>query len=121
MTMSEKIAVNHWGSHPDNDNDDCYSGDEFDTIADAIRFYMENPTDMGVEYIEIDLPDETLKMYNIERVRKNPKFIPHKEDDNDDWRREIAMQEGMGRGVEAYNEAMGYELWDSEEYRSDED
>ena len=25
-----------------------------------------------------------------------------------EWRREIAMQEGMGHGVEAYNDAMGY-------------
>jgi len=26
----------------------------------------------------------------------------------DDWRREIAMEEGMLQGVEAYNETMGY-------------
>jgi len=116
MTMS-KISVNHWGSHPDLDNDDCYTGDEFDTIADAIKFYMECPSDSDVEYIEIDLPDETLKMYNIERCRKNPKFRPHKkDDDDDDWKREIAMQAGMEMGIHAYNDHMGY---DSEEYPGD--
>lgn len=30
------------------------------------------------------------------------------EDDDDDWKREIAMQAGMGGGCIAYNEVMGY-------------
>jgi hypothetical protein len=110
----EKISVLHWGSHPDLDNDDCFTGDEFDTVADAIKFYMQDPSDSSVGYIEIDLSDDILKMYNIERVRKNPNYISRKRDDNDDdWKREIAMQAGMGMGIDAYNDAMGY---NSEEY-----
>jgi hypothetical protein len=112
--MMSKISINYWGSHPDLDNDDCFGGNEFDSIADAIQFYMEDPSDSSVEYIEIDLSDDVLKMYNIERMRKNPNFIPPNRDD--DWKREIAMQAGMEMGVEAYNDYMGY---DSEEYHCD--
>ncbi len=35
---------------------------------------------------------------------------------DDDWRREIATQAGMGLGVEAYNDAMGYSVETYEDY-----
>lgn len=105
------IAVNHWGSHPDLENDDCYCGEDFTNEADAVAFYKTDPSDSSVAFIEIDLSDEDCKRLGIERVRKNPKFIPSK--DSGSWQREIAMQAGMLGGVHAYNDAMGY---DSEEY-----
>jgi hypothetical protein len=117
----EKIAVNHWGSHPDMDNDDCFTGDEFSTIDDAIAFYLQDPTDSSVEYIEIDLDDKILRAHGIVRFRKSGNFIPYNRNDNynDEWKRELANEAGMLGGVDAYNDMMGYECGDprdNEEY-----
>lgn len=105
------IAVNHWGSHPDLDNDDCITGEDFKTEAEAVAFYGMDPFDSSVEYIEIDISDEDCKRLGIERCRKNPGFVPSV--DSGSWQREIANEAGMLGGVHAYNDAMGY---DSEEY-----
>ena len=37
-----------------------------------------------------------------------PGAWPEASDDDDEWRREIAREEGMLGGCEAYNEVMGY-------------
>ena len=120
IATTQRVAVNHWGSHPDEENDDCHTGEDFHTIADAIRFYMTDPKDSSVAWIEIDLSDDILKQYNIKRCRKNPLHIaatmlPSVEDKSFDreWQQEIANEAGMLGGVHAYNDAMGY---DSEEY-----
>jgi hypothetical protein len=34
---------------------------------------------------------------------------PRNDEDDGDWQREFAMQAGMGLGIAAYNEAMGYD------------
>ena len=108
------VAVNFWQSHPDEDNDDCYGGQDFDNIADAIKFYMTDPTDTSVQWIEIDLSDNLLKQYNIKRYRKNKNFVlPSITTEDDEWKRECATQAGMEFGVAGYNDYMGY---DSEEY-----
>jgi hypothetical protein len=42
-------------------------------------------------------------------AREEPEAPEEKDDAGDrEWRREIAMQEGMAHGVEAYNDAMGW-------------
>ncbi len=36
--MTQKIgsfSVNEWGSHPDEGNDDCWNGSDFDTLEQA--------------------------------------------------------------------------------------
>lgn len=113
--MSKPYAVNLWGSHPDAGNDDCWTGDEFDSLEEALSVYhnpfsyftREAPT--GVAYIEIDgLTDDELKSRGLERCRKNPIHKPSRKDDRE-WRSEMAHQAGMGLGIEAYNEAMGYD------------
>ena len=38
----------------------------------------------------------------------------HYDADDDDWRREIAMEAGMLGGINAYNEAMGCDLSDDD-------
>lgn len=92
-------AVNHWGSHPSKDNDDCYDGKDFDAYGEAIDFYN---TDAGrdVEYIEFDGPGVYL-------IRRNPEFNPTK-DDYSAERSEAAMQAGMAFGCQGYNDVMGY-------------
>lgn len=102
------ISVSHWMSHPDLDNDDCSTGEDFATEAEAVAFYNEDPCDRSVEYIEIDLPDADLQRLGIDRVRVSPNFRPSKKRDSGSWQREIAMEAGMLGGVDAYNDAMGY-------------
>lgn len=105
------IAVSHWGSHPDLDNDDCFCGEDFDNEAAAVAYYKKDPTDTSVEYIEIDLSEMDCLRLGIERCRKNPNHIPSR--DSGSWQREQAMQAGMEFGVHGFNDAMGY---DSEEW-----
>ena len=102
-------SVLHWGSHPDEDNDDCYTGEDFSSKDDAIAAFKVDADDTSVAYIEIDgLTDAELSDMGLERVRKNPHHIPCKDDGDDEWRREIAREEGMLQGVDAYNEVMGW-------------
>ncbi len=122
--MREKqFSVNYWGSHPDADNDDCYTGEDFDSKEEAIAFFkceVQDPPNMPgyyhscVAFIEIDgLEDSELQEAGIERVRPNPHHKPEpKSPDSGSWQREIAMQAGMEMGIHAYNDAMGF---DSEE------
>lgn len=106
--MNDKpYSVNHWGSHPDEGNDDCWTGWDFATLAEA-EAEFNNPTfiaytdfERGVAYIQMDGPD-------IYRVRKNPGFKPSPEPSDREWRREIAMEEGMLNGIDSYNDWMGY-------------
>jgi len=106
---NKPYGVLHWGSHPDNNNDDCYTGQGFDSASDALAAFKADPEDSSVAFIEIDgLTEEELVMYGIGRVRKNPNFKPSHSND-DDWKREQAMQAGMEFGIDAYNEMMGYD------------
>ena len=45
--------------------------------------------------------------YMVE-VPKKPRAVKAKKKDDADWRREMAMEAGMGLGLEAYNDAMGW-------------
>ena len=40
----------------------------------------------------------------------------HYDADDDDWRREMAMEAGMLGGINAYNEAMGCDLSDPDDF-----
>ena len=119
MSEADKqYSVNYWGSHPDQDNDDCYTGEDFKTKEEALAYFngevQDPPNRPGyyyscVAFIEIDgLEDSELAELGIERVRKNPNYKPEKDDFSAD-RSEYAMQQGMGLGIDAYNEAMGYD------------
>jgi len=107
------ISVSHWCSHPDLDNDDCSTGEDFATEAEALAYYNTDPEDTGIEYIEIDISDAACNRLGITRCRKSGNYVPSKDTDDGEWKRENAMQAGMAFGVHGYNDAMGY---DSEEY-----
>jgi len=91
-------SVNFWGSHPDDDNDDCWTGEDFATLAEAERAFAAGSDDLDNCFVQIDGP-------GVHRVRKLREPRPV---DRDEWRREIAREEGMLGGCAAYNEVMGY-------------
>lgn len=102
--------VNLWESHPDNGNDDCSTGRDFDTLEEARAcianfdahfnpiYYRDTP------FIELDGPDvhEVIQRPGV-KVRK-------KEDVDREWQKEQAMEAGMLHGTEGYNEVMGCEV-----------
>jgi hypothetical protein len=105
-------SVNFWGSHPDAGNDDCYSGEDYVELYEAMNAFTAEVDDTSVRFIELtNVPwvDDVLA------VRPNPDHVPSDPDDNDDWKREIAQQAGMGLGIDAYNDAMGAPM-DRREY-----
>lgn len=96
-------SVNTWDGPPGTDNC-CNSGIDFASLAAAKECYR-NPADFFAEvvrgtWIELVGPD-------VEVMRRD---MPETEaeDDVSGWIKEISMQCGMGFGVGAYNEAMGY-------------
>jgi hypothetical protein len=102
------FSVNLWGSDPEEENDDCHTGEDFATLEEAEACF-QNPWDTfsksyyrGCTHtIELDGPE-------VYKTRLNASFKPS-EDNDSAWQREQAMQAGMGFGVEAYNEIMGYD------------
>lgn len=101
------FAVNLWCSHPDEDNDDCQSGDDFNTLAEAEKAYEASVSDRAA-FVELKGP-------GVRRVRANPDYdakavARERAQDDADWRHEQAMEAGMLHGVEAYNEVMGCEV-----------
>ncbi len=93
-------AVNYWGSKPGT-NDDCWCGHDYESREEAEAAF-EAPVlknfNSCTAWVELDGPD-------VHKERENPDFRPVREDD-DDWRQEIAMQAGMGLGIQAYNDHM---------------
>ncbi|MHC4296448.1 MAG: hypothetical protein ACYS7Y_04035 [Planctomycetota bacterium] len=94
-----KIEVNYWGSHPDECNDDCWSGEDFDNLDDALAAYnkpvLHAYCQRSTAFIEITGPE-------IREVRPNPNYRPQPVDD--DWRREAQMQSAMAHGCDGWND-----------------
>ena len=58
------FAVNLWGSHPDDDNDDCYTGQDFlngvmanEVFNNPWLVFDENINSSCTMYIELVTPD----------------------------------------------------------------
>lgn len=108
MTHTSKpFCVRLWGSHPDAGNDDCHSDSDHDSLEEAERVF-EAPSHYYVHFLELTGPE------GLRRVRENPSHDPKRRAreaarDDADWRREQAMQAGMGLGIDAYNDEMGYD------------
>ena len=102
-------SVNLWGSDPQEGNDDCHTGDDFATREEAMAAFLNPWSVFNRTYyeactavFEIDGPD-------VYETRDNPEHTPSNDDGfDDDWRREIAHQAGMGLGIQAYNDEMGW-------------
>lgn len=97
--------VTHWGSDPAEGNDDCYEGWEFSSLDEAME-KLQAEARYHVAYVQLVGPNE-------QYIRKNDKFDAERRAadarrDQEEWRREIAMQAGMGLGCDAYNDEMGW-------------
>ena len=111
--------VTLWGSRPGT-NDDCETGIAFETLAEARRCFDEpkryfNLDCVSTAYIALS------RNYSLNgksfadelAVRQNPDYdadrAARSEKQYEEMaRREQAMQAGMGMGIDAYNDYMGY-------------
>jgi hypothetical protein len=104
--MPHPYAVNHWCSHPNLQNDDCQTGEDFPTLEEAEEAFAKGSTDYAVEFIQLAGP-------GVGKIAPNPNYdarrvARERRQADREERREQAMQAGMGLGVEAYNETMGW-------------
>ncbi len=113
--MEKAFSVNLWRTHPDQENDDCYTGESFDTLEQAMECFFNLDKHFDMVYYRV-CPFVELDGPGIHGVMERPGVAKaaKKEAAMDDAaeRSEYAMQQGMGLGIHAYNEAMG---GDSEE------
>lgn len=103
-------SVLYWGSHPDAENDDCWTGLDFETQEAALAQFQSdaNPFTAPVEpafmtlscaFLEIDGPD-------VHEVRANPLYNSRATKreralDDAEWQSEITWQNRMAFGIEA--------------------
>lgn len=113
---SKTYAVNFWCSHPDLEQDDCATGEDFADLATALAFFnlpisdaLATWTECETRYIshvQLDGPDVSqvreVATYDAESIRKERDL-----DDRNDSQ-EYATQMGMAYGTAGYNDAMGY-------------
>lgn len=126
--LAKPYSVNCWGSHPDDGNDDCWSGEDFATLTEAeaaaanwreiFGFVVGETTHVEIvawtghvmgglmEYERISV---TQVVSDEEIQHRAKRDRERSERDSRQWRHEIAMQAGMGTGIDAYNETMGWD------------
>ena len=101
-----------FGSNPAEDNDDLWTGVDFETMVEAQKFF-HNPTfpphcpSEIVDYIVLAKAtnDGMDVHYTHFESYRNPDFNPkHSEDFEDAWRSEARMQSGMAFGVQGWND-----------------
>ncbi len=93
--------VELWGSHPDEGNDDCWCGTDHATLEVARKVYETKCEEVADGCVELVGPD--VREVHDTGVRR-------KAEDSGTWQREMAMEAGMLHGVDAYNEAMGWDM-----------
>jgi hypothetical protein len=109
LEEKKMFTVNLWGSHPDHNNDDCWTGYDCETLEEALdclnnpwKYFDKDRDCDGTAYFELDSEER-------HELVGNPEFNERLyEDDCRDWKQEFAMQNGMAFGVDGYNDAMGY-------------
>ena len=107
---SKPFSVCLWGSHPDKGNDDCWTGEDYGTLAEA-ESVLANPWGTFLKSSNnVDTAFFTLEGPGIDRkVVQNPDYNPRKRSDDDSAERsERAMQAGMAFGCDGYNDEMGW-------------
>lgn len=108
MVMNKPYSVSLWDTHPDLDEDTCNTGDDFATLEEARKCIANIDAHFDARYFG-STPYIMLDGPNVHEVIVRQNALSRKEaEDNDSWKREIAMQAGMAGGCEAYNDVMGY-------------
>lgn len=109
-----------FGSHPDKENDDCWTGEDYATLEEAqacVASFLAGEDPKGWKEGSASYYLSSTAYFVImhpqpgpnDTLIKNPKFDRRQnERDDADWQREIAMEAGMCLGIDAYNDAMGY-------------
>ena len=98
--MTTKYEVNEWGSHPNEGNDDCWNGNDFESLELARAAFKKKCEEVGDGCVELKGPD----VHEVHDTGKR-----HTPEDSGSWQREMAMEAGMLHGVEAFNEVMGWD------------
>lgn len=115
-------SITLWSSHPDEGNDDCSTGEDYATNAEACAEYMQiamggsgakllTTSEAHVyfsnwAYVMLDGPD-------VHLVAKNPAYSAKRarreaREADAEWRNERANQAGMAFGCNGYNDELGY-------------
>jgi hypothetical protein len=113
------FSVNLWGSHPDEENDDCWTGIDFETL-EAAKAWLDAPVfpahcsshstayfqlvresdESGADYVE-EIEVRKNQLYDEKAAKRRAAA----EDAAD--RREAQMQAAMGFGVQGWNDYEG--------------
>lgn len=104
-------TVKLWGSNPGT-NDDCWTEGEYPTLAQA-RVAYEEPFDSGEfpmryndshEPLWIEMTGEGI--HEVRCIWTGTRTPSRDSGFDREWQSEIAMQAGMGLGIDAYNDEM---------------
>ena len=112
-TTDLPYSVCEWGSHPDEDNDDCWCGSDLASEAEAreeLARVLAREEKLrgngGTAYVVLDGPGVhqvvAVRAYHTKRAKRRRAAQAFAD------RAERAMQAGMGLGAQAYNDAMGW-------------
>ena len=109
--MTAKYSVELWQSHKSKGNDDCLTGSDHETPEEAkagLQALKDARWTQGKwAYACIEGPEG--------RVHEETNLDYRRATEDDETRSEFAMQQGMGLGVNAYNEAIGSEVGDDQD------
>lgn len=113
------IAVNLWGSHPEANNDDLWTGVAFASREAALAaiesgsfpFPAHSPSHI-VAFFEIIIEDEneaTVESLSTHEnpAHKSPAARRQRRSDDSAERSEFQMQQAMGHGVQGWNDFEG--------------
>lgn len=114
------FIIELWGSEPDT-ADDHHTNYDFDNLASALRAFEDHEEYMranslhGVTHlrlcrITVECGQEYADVLEVRQIMTDADIrkmnAAYARDDS--WMRETAMQAGMGLGIQAYNDHMGY-------------
>ena len=114
-TNNPAAIVNHWGSHPNEGNDDHLEERTFATYDAALEAFHADAAH-GVAWVELVAEGVATiggTALGCHLLRANPAHDEERvaaEDAADDreWRMELANEAGMAFGCAGFNDAMGW-------------
>jgi hypothetical protein len=113
--------VTLWESHPDEDNDDCGAGDDFESEEAAAAVYLA-PQDHfrrmregGYTHVMFEGPSGRLIRELPDAAETRRRRAREARESDEEMRRELAMEAGMLGGCDAYNDMMGWSTEPPEE------